>query len=149
MTPHHHLDDATVMRYASGTLDEAFTVVVASHLLILMVVDHEDWLVRSYRNRWAFRDVPSVRGSLLDRFDRVLVADEPSFELSCVYERFRILHPVGAAVHGATLWSRSIGNEVRYRYDHRHLLLVKVDRLGDLLRAMEAENLSLEHIHDY
>ena len=33
--------------------------------------------------------------------------------------------------------------------DHRHLLLVKVDRLGDLLRAMEAENLRLEHIHDY
>ncbi|MEX0338729.1 MAG: hypothetical protein AB3N11_06780 [Arenibacterium sp.] len=33
--------------------------------------------------------------------------------------------------------------------DYRHLLLVKVARLGDLLRAMDAENLRLEHIHDY
>lgn len=28
----HHLDDATVLRYASGDLDEAFAVTVASHL---------------------------------------------------------------------------------------------------------------------
>ena len=28
----HHLDDATVLRYASGDLDEAFSVVVAAHL---------------------------------------------------------------------------------------------------------------------
>lgn len=32
MTRRHHLDDATLMRYASGDLDEAFSVVVASHL---------------------------------------------------------------------------------------------------------------------
>lgn len=28
----HHLDDATLMRYASGDLDEAFAVIVASHI---------------------------------------------------------------------------------------------------------------------
>lgn len=28
----HHLDDSTLLRYASGDLDEAFSVVVASHL---------------------------------------------------------------------------------------------------------------------
>lgn len=28
----HHLDDATLMRYAAGDLDEAFTVIVASHI---------------------------------------------------------------------------------------------------------------------
>ncbi len=28
----HHIDDATALRYASGDLDEAFAVVVASHL---------------------------------------------------------------------------------------------------------------------
>ena len=33
--------------------------------------------------------------------------------------------------------------------DTRHLLLVRVARLGDLLRALEAEGLRLEHIHDY
>ncbi|MCR9138119.1 MAG: ChrR family anti-sigma-E factor [Alphaproteobacteria bacterium] len=32
MSIHHHLDAATLMRYASGDLDTAFTVVVASHL---------------------------------------------------------------------------------------------------------------------
>lgn len=34
MTVVHHLDDATVLRYASGDLDEAFSVVVASHLAL-------------------------------------------------------------------------------------------------------------------
>lgn len=32
MTIHHHLDEATLLRYASGDLDEAFSVIVASHL---------------------------------------------------------------------------------------------------------------------
>ena len=32
MSTDHHIDHATVLRYASGGLDEAFTVVVASHL---------------------------------------------------------------------------------------------------------------------
>ncbi len=32
MNPQHHLDEATLMRYASGDLDEAFLVVVATHL---------------------------------------------------------------------------------------------------------------------
>lgn len=32
MTIAHHLDEATLMRYASGDLDEAFLVVVATHL---------------------------------------------------------------------------------------------------------------------
>lgn len=32
MTVHHHLDNATIMRFASGDFDEAFAVVVASHI---------------------------------------------------------------------------------------------------------------------
>ena len=32
MTIIHHLDDATVIRYAAGDLDEAFAIVVSSHL---------------------------------------------------------------------------------------------------------------------
>lgn len=32
MKINHHIDDATALRYASGDLDEAFAVVVASHL---------------------------------------------------------------------------------------------------------------------
>ncbi len=32
MKPNHHLDPSTVLAYAAGTLDDAFVVVVASHL---------------------------------------------------------------------------------------------------------------------
>ena len=32
MTIAHHLDDATVLRYAAGDLDEAFAIVVSSHV---------------------------------------------------------------------------------------------------------------------
>lgn len=32
MTVRHHIDDSTLLRYASGDLDEAFAVVVAAHL---------------------------------------------------------------------------------------------------------------------
>lgn len=32
MRPAHHLDHSTVLAYAAGTLDEAFNVVIASHL---------------------------------------------------------------------------------------------------------------------
>jgi putative transcriptional regulator len=32
--PTHHLDDSTLLAYAAGTLDEAFTVVAASHVAV-------------------------------------------------------------------------------------------------------------------
>lgn len=32
MTPHHHLDSTTLLAYAAGTLEEAFTIVAAAHL---------------------------------------------------------------------------------------------------------------------
>ncbi|MEI8178781.1 ChrR family anti-sigma-E factor [Aestuariivirga sp.] len=34
MKPNHHLDDSTLLAYAAGTLDEAFSVVAASHVAI-------------------------------------------------------------------------------------------------------------------
>jgi len=37
MSVNHHLDDATVLRYAAGDLHEAFAVVVASHLAMCSV----------------------------------------------------------------------------------------------------------------
>jgi putative transcriptional regulator len=40
MTLVHHLDDATVVRFASGDLDEAFAVVVASHLAMCATCRH-------------------------------------------------------------------------------------------------------------
>ena len=34
MKPNHHLDDSTLLAYAAGTLEEAFTVVAASHIAV-------------------------------------------------------------------------------------------------------------------
>ncbi|MBK8097976.1 MAG: hypothetical protein IPK26_12765 [Planctomycetes bacterium] len=79
-------------------------IAVLVRLWIVMVEQHETWLLRSHQNRWAFRDVPSARGALRDRQGRVLAWDEPTVDLHCLYSRFRRRHPVGAAVHGATTW---------------------------------------------
>lgn len=78
---------------------------VMLNLWILMVSQHEDWARRSHENRWSFRSVPSQRGRLHDRHGRLLAHDEPTMQLALYYQRFRLRHPVGAAVHGATLWA--------------------------------------------
>jgi len=53
MTIAHHLDEATLLRYASGDLDEAFLVVVATHLAMC---DH---------CRKAVRDAEELGGEML------------------------------------------------------------------------------------
>lgn len=68
-----------------------------------MVVQHEDWLRRSYTNRWAFRDVPTKRGSVRDRRGELLVFDRPTSALEIHYREFRRRHPCGAALHLANL----------------------------------------------
>lgn len=83
----------------------AFCVVVV-HLWFVMVAEHEVWARRSHENRWSFKSVPSQRGDILDRRGRVLARDEPTTQLAVHYVRFRLRHPVGAAVHGATAWAR-------------------------------------------
>lgn len=81
-------------------------VIVLGHLYGHMVVDHEVWARRSHQNRWTFRSVPDLRGTLRDRSGAPLAWDEPTMELAVHYERFRVWHAVGAAVHGATAWAR-------------------------------------------
>lgn len=76
---------------------------VVAHLTDVMVVDHDAWLQRSYRNRWAFRDVPTRRGSVQDREGRWLTADQPCAAVELHYWAFRRYHPVGAAIEGANL----------------------------------------------
>lgn len=80
-------------------------VVVLIHLWFLMVQDHEVWARRSYKNRSAFRSVPSQRGRLIDRYGRDLAYDVPTTRASINYHRFRVYHVVGAAVHGASHWA--------------------------------------------
>jgi putative transcriptional regulator len=54
MSVHHHLDDATLVRYAAGNLDDAFSMLVASHLAMCP------------KCRSALRDAEMVGGALLD-----------------------------------------------------------------------------------
>ena len=59
MNLHHHLDGATLLRYAAGDLDEAFSVVVASHLSMCDECRH------------ALHLAEEVGGRLLDETDQV------------------------------------------------------------------------------
>lgn len=76
---------------------------VVVHLATVMVGEHEAWLSRSYQNRWAFRDVPTRRGSLRDRQGAWLAEDRPCWAMELHYWGFRRYHPVGAAVEGCRL----------------------------------------------
>ncbi len=95
----------------------AFALLLILGLSEVMVASHEDWLERSYRNRWAFRDVPTRRGTIFDRNDAVVARDEPGFDLEIRYRTFRRHHPVGVAVHGANRLARTLGRRPKYRLD--------------------------------
>ena len=75
------------MLFATGLLG------VVGHLFLVMVVQHDVWLHRSYKNRWAFRDVPTRRGSLHDRNGLLIAQDVPCSALSLHYWTFRRDHP--------------------------------------------------------
>ena len=103
---------------AIGVVFVAVFVVVAAHLWSIMVVDHATWSRRSQQNRWAFHEVPGKRGAILDRHGVTLAADEATMELSVLYVRFRLRHPVGAAVHGATKWASCLPDRDGTTYDY-------------------------------
>ncbi len=62
MMVQHHLDSATILRYASGDLDEAFSVVVAAHLALCPDCGH------------AVRDAEEVGGRLLETVEETPLA---------------------------------------------------------------------------
>jgi putative transcriptional regulator len=64
VTVHHHLDDATLLRYASGDLDEAFAVIVASHLVMCDVCRH------------AVRDAEVIGGQLLEVGEKAELSED-------------------------------------------------------------------------
>ena len=70
MSIHHHLDDATLMRYASGDLDPAFTLVVASHLAMCSTC------------RRAVRLAEAMGGECLDEAPRATLSDGAFARLS-------------------------------------------------------------------
>ncbi len=90
--------------------------VVIGHLAVVMLLQHQQWLTRSYGNRWAFRDVPARRGAIVDRQGTVLVRDRATSSLQLYYWEFRRYHPVGCAVHGANLAQQMLGLEANFTY---------------------------------
>lgn len=62
MKPNHHLDYSTLLAYAAGTLDEAFTVVAASHIAICPTC------------RDAVRDAEALGGEMLEIMDDAKVS---------------------------------------------------------------------------
>lgn len=63
MTVHHHLDPSTLLRFASGELDEAFSVVVASHIAMC-----EDC-------RANLRDAETLGGAMLEDLEPAPMSD--------------------------------------------------------------------------
>lgn len=63
MTISHHLDEATILAYAAGSLDEAFAVVVASHVALCGSC------------RAAVRRAEAVGGHILEAAEAVPVSD--------------------------------------------------------------------------
>lgn len=64
MTPNHHLDDSTLLAYAAGTLDEAFSVVAAAHVAVCPAC------------RSAVRAAEALGGELLDTAGIAAVSDD-------------------------------------------------------------------------
>jgi putative transcriptional regulator len=62
VTIRHHLDEATILAYAAGTLNEAFSVVVAAHVSVCPSC------------RAAVRQAEAVGGNLLEQTDAVAVS---------------------------------------------------------------------------
>jgi len=86
-----------------GAIFAGVSFVVLVQLYLLMIEQGPSWVERSYRNRWGFRDVPTRRGTIVDREGRMVAEDVPAFDLVLHYRAFRRDHVVGIAVHGANL----------------------------------------------
>ena len=72
--------------------------VLGNRLHTLMVVEHHHFLDRALRNTVATELIPAPRGRLFDRKGRVLVSNEPRFELRCVVGEVRDLDGCVTAV---------------------------------------------------
>ncbi|MBI5852439.1 MAG: hypothetical protein HZB39_15600 [Planctomycetes bacterium] len=99
---------ARILRIAAAFV--VAVVVLAGVLFDLAVLEHDVWFERSLRNRWAFRDVPTRRGAIVDAAGAPLAWDVPGFDLELRYATFRREHPVALCVHGANLLHEARGD---------------------------------------
>ena len=111
------MNSAQRIRWIGGLFGVALLAVLV-HCWFVLVEQREQWLQRSFDNRWAFRSIPPLRGAITDRLGRVLARDVPTFQVAVDYEQFRRMHPMGAAVHGATHVAQHFAElaDVRFSY---------------------------------
>lgn len=103
---------ARILRIAAAFV--VAVVVLAGVLFDLAVLEHDVWFERSLRNRWAFRDVPTRRGAIVDAAGAPLAWDVPGFDLEIRYATFRREHPVALCVHGANLLHEARGGSAPF-----------------------------------
>lgn len=89
MSLSHHLDDATLTRYAAGDLSEAFAVVVASHLAMCEECRH------------AAHDAESIGGELLNELDPAALEADAFDRLIAGLGDIEMPRPVPAARHAS------------------------------------------------
>lgn len=77
MKPNHHLDDSTLLAYAAGTLEEAFSIVAASHIAVCPDC------------RAALRTAEAMGGELMEQMDEAAISD------SCRARTFAALEQAG------------------------------------------------------
>jgi cell division protein FtsI/penicillin-binding protein 2 len=104
-------------------------LVLIGWLFRLQVTQHDFWLERSYRNRWAFKDVPTRRGDIADRNGVPLAFDAPGFDLELTYRTFRRQHPVGLAMHASSLADQGRTGISALRYTDRDAPAKALDAL--------------------
>lgn len=115
------------------------SMLVFSHLAYLMIGQNEAWELRSYRNRWAYRDVPARRGSIRDRQGELLVRDQPTTTLSVYYREFRRRHPCGIVIHGGNIRARLVAGQPLYRYGFEDVRKAFRDCLDLPMSALRSE----------
>ncbi|MBI3924282.1 MAG: penicillin-binding protein 2 [Armatimonadetes bacterium] len=62
----------------------ALFAILANHLFTMQILEHESYAARARRNAVVVELEPAPRGRMLDRRGRLLVSNEPRFELSVV-----------------------------------------------------------------
>lgn len=103
------MKDSRLRLVSLGVVYLAVAASILAFLGYVMFGQAELWEQRSLGNRWAFRDVPTRRGAILDAQGVLLRQDAPTSAFELLYRRFRRHHPAGVALHGANLWRQHRG----------------------------------------
>ncbi|MBW1976783.1 MAG: penicillin-binding protein 2 [Deltaproteobacteria bacterium] len=129
-----------------GFLIIAVTVALVMRLWLLQIVNGPSYRIQSENNRIHLQDIPSLRGLILDRNGRLLVANEPSFDLYVIPEEIQdpvklfsnLRYLVG--IIPEQVEKRLDGNNLRYPFKP---VLLKKDITSEQLALVETHLFNL------